>query len=231
MNRSLSAGFALLLALAFLAFWPRYLSKPFGTIDAYTHLHASTAVAWFGLLIAQPLLVEARAFAAHRVLGRVSYALAPAVVVTAILLAHSRFRMMDDRTFAKEAFFLYLPLSVSLLFLVAWLAGVAWRRRRAAHARFMAVTGLTLLDPVLARIIGFYLAPDADENIFQVVTYAITDLLFLALVATMPRQSPGRAALVALLCAFVAIHAGWFVLAQTAGWTTFADAFRKLPLP
>lgn len=83
--------FAGLLLVALVAFWPTYLSR-LGISSGYTHLHAVLATAWLSLLIAQPLLVRRRKLDRHRALGRLSYALAPAVVVSVLLLAHTSSR-------------------------------------------------------------------------------------------------------------------------------------------
>src|SRR5512133_2894592 len=103
-------GFLALLLLAVLAFWPRYLSLLGSPIDPYTHLHAAFATLWCLLLISQPLLVR-RHRQLHRRLGGLSYVLAPGFAAASLLLAHSRFRAMDEATFQKEAPSLFLPLS------------------------------------------------------------------------------------------------------------------------
>lgn len=230
MSRAIATGFGALLALSFVAFWPRYFSRPFAAIDGYVHVHAALAFAWFVLLVAQPLLVASRRFAAHRSLGRLAWLLGPAVFLTAILLAHHRFSGMDEKTFAAEAMTLYLPIAVGLLFIVAWAAGLVWRPVTAVHARLMAATGLTLIDPVVSRVLGDFVMPEAHPLAFQAITFAFTDLVFLAMVLTLPRGTPGRPALLAVFALFVAVHAGWFTLAPGSAWAAFADAFRKLPL-
>lgn len=230
MSRAFAAGFALLLALSLVAFWPRYFALPFAKVDGYAHVHAAFAFAWFALLIAQPLLVASRKLALHRRVGSLAWALGPGVFVSAILLAHHRFAAMDEKTFAAETAFLYLPLGVGMLFIVAWAGGLAWRSVTAVHARFMAATGLTLIDPVLGRVLGMHVMPDAHPLAFQAITFALTDALFVALVLTLPKGSPGRLPLVAVLALFAAVHAGWFTLAQGPAWAGFADFFRRLPL-
>src|SRR5256885_15767933 len=81
--------FAALFLVALIAFWPSYLSR-IARASGYTHLHAATASAWMLLLVAQPLAIRTRRLAWHRALGRASYVLAPLVVVSMILLAHSK---------------------------------------------------------------------------------------------------------------------------------------------
>src|SRR5262245_48969713 len=81
--------FIALLLVAGVAFWPSYLSRP-TSVSGYTHLHAITATAWMLMLVVQPLAIRNRRLGWHRALGRASYAVAPLVVISMVLLAHSR---------------------------------------------------------------------------------------------------------------------------------------------
>jgi hypothetical protein len=101
----------------------------------------------------------------HRLLGALSYWVAPVLLAASLLLAHTRFRSMDDGTFRAEAANLYLPLSAILLFGIAYGCGVLYRRTPAVHARFMICTSFTMIDPVVGRILAFYLPPFPTPSI------------------------------------------------------------------
>jgi uncharacterized membrane protein YozB (DUF420 family) len=219
-----------LLVLALVAFWPQYLSKPLATIDVYTHVHAALGTLWVALLIAQPLAIRAGARPLHRRLGRASYLLGPAFVVSGLLLAHYRFANMAPAAFAREAFSLYLPLMVGALFAAAYALAVVWRRQTAVHARFMACTALLLIDPVVSRIIGFYAPPLPAMWMYQGATFGLTAALMIALLRTLPPGRQGRSALRAYVVASAAAMLAWFVVPHTGAWLAFADAFRRLPL-
>jgi hypothetical protein len=222
--------FMALLGAAVGAFWPKYISRPPAEVDAYTHVHAAAMVAWCGLLIAQPFLIRARRRSLHRSLGFLSYGVAPAVVVTSALLAHYRFRSMDDVTFAREARNLYLPLSAILLFSIAYACGILSRRNPELHARFMICTSLTMMDPILGRLLAFYFPPLPGDLYYQAVTYGSADLILLSL-AIGDRGRPGvRWAFPAMLALFLSAHALWFTWAQSDGWPVVASWFRRVPL-
>ena len=87
--------FAALFCVALVAFWPTYLSKAPSASSSYTHLHALTAALWMLMLVAQPLAIQARRWALHRLFGRVSYVLAPLLLISILLLAHSRIRGLE----------------------------------------------------------------------------------------------------------------------------------------
>ncbi len=145
--------------LVVLAFWPLYLSRPFAAVDRYTHLHAVAGSLWLALLIAQPAAVHARRFAMHRVLGRISYVLAAVFAIAGVLLSHYRLTSMDDATFAAEGFAHYVPFYSTVVFVLAYGLGLWYRRVPAAHGRFMLCTAIPLIDPVLGRVLAFYLPP------------------------------------------------------------------------
>lgn len=221
---------AVLTVLAFGAFWPMYLAKPFSTLDRTTHVHAAIGLVWMLLLVAQPLAIRGGRVTLHRTLGRLAYVVAPAFVVSGVLLAHVRFAAMDARLFDGEARFLYLPMHTALLFALAAALGFAYRRQTALHARLMAATGLLLIDPVIVRLMVHYLPP-LPFAVYQSVTFGLTDLAFVGLVVWFRPAARDRRPLWALLSLMVAAHVLWFALAPTASWLAFARWFRALPLP
>src|SRR5690349_11567070 len=106
--------FAGFFALALLAFWPTYLSQV-GAANFYIHLHAASAAGWMLLLVGQAWAIGARRVALHRALGKLSYALAPLVLVSILLLAH--YKMLNPpEGFAIQTYVLYLQISLAFLF-------------------------------------------------------------------------------------------------------------------
>jgi hypothetical protein len=227
-----SAGyyFLALLGAAIAAFWPRYLSKPPAAIDTYTHVHAAFMVSWLLLLIIQPFLIRFRARKLHRALGALSYLLAPAVVASVVLLAHQRFKPMSALVFMGEARNLYLPISTAALFAVAYGGAIVYRKVMPLHAGFMICTGLTMIDPVLGRLLFFYLPPLPHLAMYQAVTYGLTDLILLRLIYAPGDDLHTRWALRFMLQVFVIAQLLWFTLAPSPLWTPFARWFRALPL-
>jgi hypothetical protein len=222
--------FAVLLAVAIFAFWPSYFAKLPAGPSVYMHAHAAIMLAWMGLLIAQPWLIRSRRSQLHRRLGRISYVLAPAAVLSAVLLAHSRFAPMPAVEFAKAAPFLYLPFAATLLFALCYGMAMAWRQVPALHARFMIGTALTLIDPVVARILGLRFAPLPDDRLYPLIGYSLTALVLLALAIVDRHARRGRVVFPALLAVFAMVHAGFFLVAPTAPWARLGEWFRTLPL-
>jgi hypothetical protein len=221
--------FAGLLALALLAFWPTYLSKVLDPSNAYIHLHAVTAAMWVLMLAVQPLAISARRFTFHRVIGRMSYALAPILVLTVVLLAHSRIRGLEGQAFAIQTYVLYLQLSLSALFALSYALAIRTRRSVALHARFMVCTGLTMIDPVVIRLM-FWWDPTPAWN-YQWLTFGLTDLVLVALIWLERHRPTGRSVFPAMLVVFVLAQApALFGLTHAPAWHAFARWFAALPL-
>jgi hypothetical protein len=221
--------FAIMLAITAVAFWPTYVSLPLRSSSLYTHLHAVTATAWMLLLIAQPMAIRTRRPELHRTLGRVSYGVVTAVLVSMVLLAHHRIRTAPPEAYAIQTYVLYLQVSLALLFGLAYALAVRTRRRVALHARFMVCTGITLIDPITIRLM-FWIDPTPSWN-YQWFTFGLTDLALAMLVWTERHSPRGRWVFPSMLGLFILLQAvALLQLTESWPWQAFARWFRALPL-
>jgi hypothetical protein len=163
-------------------------------------------------------------------MGALSYVVAPAVVVSALLLAHQRFKPMSALVFLGEARNLYLPVSASVLFAIAYAGAIVYRRVMPLHASFMVCTALSMIDPIIGRILFFYLPPLPHPIYYQVITYGLTDLILLRLIYAPGDDLHTRWALRTMFQLFVLTQVLWFTLAPSEWWMLFARWFRSLPL-
>jgi hypothetical protein len=219
-----------LLALAVLGFWPPYLSKLPGDFDAYTHLHAVLGTAWLLLVATQATLMHRRKLAGHRLLGKASFALAPAFVISGILLAHHRFSQMSDARFVQEGFTLYLPAVMIVLFGVSFVLAMIHRHNYPLHWRFMTVTLLTLIDPVVGRLMFFYLPSLPALWMYQAITFSLIVAITWPLLRSLPAAAPNRGTFRAYFAASTAALALWFIIPFSAHWLAFASWFRSLQI-
>ncbi|MGH8572078.1 MAG: hypothetical protein ACREX8_05825 [Gammaproteobacteria bacterium] len=192
--------FAAFFALALVAFWPTYLSRP-GASNSYTHLHAATAALWMLLLVAQSWAIGSRRVALHRLYGKGSYVLAPVLLVSILLLAHDRIRGVGGEAYAIQTYILYLQLSLAALFALSYGLAIWNRRSVALHSRFMVCTALTLVDPVVIRLM-FWADPTPEWN-YQWLTFGLTDLVLLVLIWLERNNRAGRGVFPAMLAIFV----------------------------
>lgn len=218
-------AFAIFFIAALVAFWPGYLSRlPGGGF--HRHLHALVMTLWFGLLIAQPLLIRSGKRPLHRLLGKSAFVLAPLAIISMILGVHSRMLELKD---PLQAYYAVLPLAIAALFTVAVTLALVYRKRSALHARFMICTGLALIDPVGARLLGYYFPPLPDWA-YQGTTFTLTDLLLLFLIWRERRAPRGRAAFPVMLALAIPLQTSVFVLPHVPAWQSAIQWFRTLPL-
>jgi uncharacterized membrane protein len=216
----------LLLCVAVLGFWKPYFSR-LDAAQGMAHLHAMSMLAWIGMLVAQPLLIRTRRLAWHRLLGKASYAVVPLVVVSALILAQLRISQAPPQLLPMQQFILFLGVSTSVLFLVIWGLGIRYRHEPALHARYMAGTALTMIDPSLARVMISWI-PSVPPPFYQFITFGLLYTILLTLIALDRKSARGRSALWVLLALFVALHASIMLVPGTSAWQRFAGWYAGL---
>lgn len=223
--------FAAVLALAVLAFWPSYLSRLSAPgVTGYMHVHAIAMTLWFGLLIAQAVLIRTGRRALHRTLGAVSYVLAPTAIVAGVLLAHAGLVRDAAANPAAAETFAYLPLSMLAWFTACYALAIAYRRDPALHARFMIGTCIATIDPIASRVAVFYFPPIENFARYALVSWAVVAAILVALMVAERGQRRGRAVFPAMLAAASLVFALWFTFAPSPAWRAVARWFRDLPL-
>lgn len=221
--------FAALFVLALIAYWNSYLSQILSASN-YTHFHASLAALWILMLVAQPMLIRAKLLSWHRVVGGFSYVLAPLVVVSIILLAHSRIKGLSGEAYAIQTYILYLQVSLTVLFGLSYALAIAKRHVVALHARFMVCTAFTLIDPIVIRLM-FWMGSRTPSWNYQWVTFGLTDLVIVALIFLERRSTSGRKVFPIMLAVFVLAQIpALFGLTNTTLWQSFASWFAALSL-
>jgi hypothetical protein len=228
--RTFSLFIAGLFVLALFAFWTPYFSRITRVPEIYVHIHVVLVLVWMAMLIGQPLLIHAKRLSLHRTIGRVSFVLAPAIAVSALLLAHSRFARMDAKTFDAAAHTLWLPVMSAMAFLCSYALAIAYRRPMAVHAIFMLGTGLSLIDPILARLIYFYTSAGETHWIYDVISIIVITIVLTPIMVVGDRSGRARLAAAGLLGIFALFTIGWLTLARTDAWSAFAHWFVALPL-
>ncbi len=212
--------FGALLLLAVPAFWPTYIVPKEYEGDWHVHVHGVALLLWALLLVAQPWLVWAGRLRTHRQLGKASYVIAPVIVISTILLA--KYRMSREHP-PDQLYFLYLQLWLTVVFAIAYIQAIRWRRSGGIHARYMICTGLTMIDPIVARLL--YNVGGIEPPWMQIVTFLVVDAVLLALWLRDRRLGNGVRVFPLMLALFVAFEIPTFFLPATTGWESFGKWF------
>jgi len=225
-----------LLVLAVIGFWNSYFSIFFHDIDiypqltdieSYIHFHAATMLLWLGLLISQAFLIRFNKRSLHKFLGKFSYLLVPILAVSLILLAHSQIVIRDYGISYGRLYVLFLQLSLLAIFLIAYGLAITFRHTPARHARYMICTALTMIDPAVARLpIEIPSLPFS----YQVVTFAMTDLILIVLIILERKKTNGREVFPIMLGVFLFFQVINLTSTRSPLWDDIALWFAKLPL-
>jgi hypothetical protein len=232
--------FVVFLALTVWAFWPSYFSRLFEQPTLLHHAHGIVLALWLVLLVVQAQLIRTQRRPLHRQLGKLSYVLAPAVVVVTTAFVHQRMAP------ALAAFpDLPAPLLHSLALMLLSLAafaifyGLAMANRRDSqtHARWMVCTVFPMFTPVTDRLIAAHMQsligmlPRIEGNpVLPVVGFAAADLILLALSWWDWRVNRRRDVFPVALAVLLAYHVGTLTLHRVPAWNAFGKWFLGLPL-
>jgi hypothetical protein len=87
-----------------------------------------------------------------------------------------------------------------------------------------------LVDPVVARIMFFYLPRLPSDDLYQGITFTLIAAAMVYLVNSLPPNAPGRIWYRNYCIGTVAILALFFAVPYTGAWLAFVNWFRVLPL-
>ena len=116
-------------------------------------------LSWVMLLIVQSWLIRNGRRDSHRMVGRTSFLVAPAVVISGLMVA--MYALGEAKDPLSPGFLGVFWISLFQATLFALLYGLAiWNRRNMKyHARYMVCTGMVFLMPGLVRVLFNYVAP------------------------------------------------------------------------
>jgi hypothetical protein len=218
--------FIALAGLALLGFWPTYFSKFFnGTADFkfYFHFHVTVISLWIASLITQPILIRRKQLKWHRLIGKLSYVLIPLIIVSVILVAHSRHSVTEENLDIQ----LFVPFKDLVILATAYSIAIINRHNIDLHARGMIVCGLVFIEPALIRLIGYAISP---FPMAYFLTIAIVFSLLIALIFLERNQRKGRWIFPMTLGLYVIMHSVILFEVHIAPWMAFSKWFASLPL-
>lgn len=148
-----------LLVILVAGFWESYFSKLPDAGHVTHHAHGIVMLAWVLLLISQSWLIRNRRNATHRLLGKTSFVLAPAVVVTALMVNFHFIAKVEDPVIPEVQSIYWFGYFNAAMFALMYGLAIYHRRQMNLHARYMVGTALVFLVPGLGRAISNYVAP------------------------------------------------------------------------
>jgi hypothetical protein len=238
LHRNSVFAFGIFSVFVLLAFWPSDSSPLLDQQTYHARAYGIAVALWCAFLIAQAYLLRTNRRAAHRRLGRVAYALVPALVLAAVSFTH--FRLSDvpvPQLSDAEYYLLSLELNALVVFVAIYALAVRNRSNTALYARYMLATIFPLFTPITDRLIGSY-APElggilpriGDMPVLAVVGFALADIIVLALIVSDWRAKPRLWAFPITLGLLVAYQVSALTLYAVPAWRIFCTRFMHLPI-
>lgn len=180
--RLVSVFFTAILLVLFWGFFKTYIVffPKFQGFNKVQHFHGLIMLTWMIMLIVQPLLIASGRTAIHRMVGKLSYIVAPLMMVSIFfVLRMAYFNALEKM--GKEAALGGISLQFPSLISFAVMYGLAIKNKMNTpyHMRYMIGTALLMMGPGLGRALIIYFGnpfPDA-VMIMYYVTIALTAIL------------------------------------------------------
>ena len=113
-------------------------------------------------------------------------------------------------------YFLWIILSLTVVFAFSYVMAMRNRRNPAIHARFMICTALVLVDPIFARILFFNLG--VTPPMMQVATFVLVDAVLIALIYMDWKRGNRVRVFQAMLPLFLLTQVPTFFISQASWW-------------
>jgi hypothetical protein len=240
LHRFSAAFFVVFLALAVWAFWPSYFARLFEQPNVWFHAHGVVLTLWLAMLVAQAQLIRTHRRSWHRALGKLSYVVAPALVVITTVFIHQRVSpgLAGLPALPPIAlYFLALTLPSLAAFGLFYFLAMRARRDPQTHARWMLCTLFPLFTPVTDRLIGAHLpaligvVPRIEGSpVLPAVGFAAADLIVCALAWWDWRTNRRLNVFPVALGVLLLYHAGTLTLHRVPLWNALCAWFLALPL-
>jgi hypothetical protein len=175
----ISLFFVFILILITWGFYKTYIIffPSFPNFSKVQHFHGAMMMTWMIMLIVQPLLIRFGKLNIHRVIGKLSFVVAPLLLVSIFLITKmAYFRADPPLPHTVRVGQLSLSLSNLFSFALLYILAIVNRRNTYDHMRYMIGTSLLMIGPGLGRalIIYYNVAPETaiDYVIYLEVTIA-----------------------------------------------------------
>jgi hypothetical protein len=232
-------GIILLIILAHIGFYKTYIRHFPGFADYTTpagrefhftwiiHFHGMMMIGWLLMLLLQPFLILKGKIKLHRLAGRLSYVIAPLVLLSMYLVTHSSLHreLAQDGQIAIAARRIALDVPLIIFFAILYLLAIFYTHKPALHSRFMCSTAFILISPALSRTLRAYFdasrdgSIDISRNIIVIVA---------GVIAVVDSLRTKRISPFALVLGFVVLNKIIWNIRETAFWYSIGNVIAKM---
>ena len=175
------------------------------------HIHGALMASWVILLMVQPFLIYKGKFAAHRFVGKLSYVIAPVLIISIFLIAKFSYHKWIAKFPSEEVFsWQSITWMQFFMFVLFYSLAIFYKNDPAKHMRFMIGTAILMLGPGLNRIINAYFTaiPQPFNTIIPLyIKAALAALFLLHDIIKKKTRMPYTVVLLAFILAAIVYHA------------------------
>ncbi|MGG9962177.1 hypothetical protein [Ferruginibacter sp. SUN106] len=222
-TRNIIFGMVLMFIIVHIGFHATYI-KEFPTFGKYNwlhHIHGALMGSWVLLLLVQPILIHKKKFAAHRFLGKLSYAIAPCMIVSMVFIARYNYQTgILKKSVADVMATQSITWMQIVMFILFYSLAIYFRKNTYKHMRFMIGTAIVMLGPPMNRIIVSYFHEVPTASILIMVLYiktVVAAAIFLSDLMKKKNLMPGLIVLSVFLFSDVVFHARYTTAWQAIG--------------
>ncbi|MBL7742733.1 MAG: hypothetical protein JNN00_04575, partial [Chitinophagaceae bacterium] len=208
--RTISLFFVIILGLVTWGFYKTYLVF-FPSFDGFStihHFHGAMMMTWICFLIVQPLLIRAGKLNIHRAIGRLSYVVAPLLMVSIFLVTRiGYYRPVPGMSHEDKIAEIALSTPYIPAFAVLYCLAIINRRNTYDHMRYMIGTSLFMIGPGLGRALIIYFGKTLDQSV-DFTDFLSIGMVALLLLNDLLRKRSYKAFAIVLLV-LICIHITW----------------------
>jgi len=223
-------GLFIIVVLAFViwGFYNSYygLMPSFKGVSVAMHIHGTIMLSWFLLLIVQPILIRQNKFELHKKVGKMSYVVAPLVVLSILLVSKAQFiHNFSLQTREDNIALLTLDLPLAFTFAIFYILAMLNKKRTAYHMRYMISTALLIMIAGTVRVFLNYFGLEFPQAV-QFGWLLIAGLTLFFVMYDLTKGSSYKPYLIALI--FFSSNYSIWLCRDTSGWQAFGGKWADI---
>jgi hypothetical protein len=226
--RGISLFFVFVLALITWGFYKTYLVffPSFTGFNNLQHFHGAMMMTWMIFLIVQPLLIRSGRIRIHRAIGKLSYLVAPLLIVSIFLVSRMVYHRPDPNESHEERVAM-IALSIPFLvgFAVFYALAIINRRNTQRHMRYMIGTSFLMIAPGLGRALIIFYNYSLHDSV-NICNYVVMTLCAGLLINDLVKKRP-YSPFAIILFVFIVMHLAWN-FRDSVIWQTIGEAFASV---
>lgn len=173
-TKTIIFGMAMLFIALQIGFHPTYLQyfPAFKEFNWVHHTHGVLMVSWMVMLVIQPFLILKRKYHLHRLIGKISYIIAPLMVISMYLVMRIGYLNTVNKIDFKEVASLQALTIIELIsFAIFYSLAIINKKDIAKHKRYMIGTSFPLAIAIFSRILQHRFGKSFEPYDFYVPLY------------------------------------------------------------